>query len=79
MAIQLDSGPLLLGEGQFFGEISLVTGSPRNATVVARSACQLLVLDIADFRRLAAQQPDLMRAIDEEARRRLAHAPARVS
>jgi len=79
VAIQLDSGPLLLGEGQFFGEISLVTGSPRNATVVARSACQLLVLDIADFRRLAAQQPDLMRAIDEEARRRLAHAPARVS
>jgi len=79
VAIQLESGPLVLGEGQFFGEISLVTGSPRNATVTARAACQLLVLDIADFRRLAAQRPDLTRAIDEEARRRLAHAPARVS
>ncbi len=79
VSIQLDPEPLALGEGQFFGEIALVTGSPRNATVVARKPCQLLVLDIADFRRLAAQQPDLMRAIDEEARRRLGHAPARAS
>ena len=37
----------ILSTGQFFGEIALVTGSPRTATVVARKSCQLLVLDIA--------------------------------
>jgi voltage-gated potassium channel len=75
VAIQIDPKPLILGTGQFFGEIALVMGSPRTATVVARKACQLLLLDIADFRRLASAQPDLMRAIDEEARRRMGHAP----
>lgn len=75
VAIQIEPKPLVLSTGQFFGEIALVTGSPRTATVVARKSCQLLLLDIADFRRLAAAQPELMRAIDEEARRRMGHAP----
>ena len=75
VAIQIEPKPLVLSTGQFFGEIALVTGSPRTATVVARKSCQLLLLDIADFRRLASAQPDLMRAIDEEARRRMGHAP----
>jgi len=35
------------------------------------------LLDLADFRRLAAQQPELMRAIDEEAHRRLSAAQQR--
>jgi voltage-gated potassium channel len=73
--IQISPTPLRLTTGQFFGEIALVTGGPRTATVVARKHCQFLLLDLADFRRLAAQQPDLMRAIDEEARRRLGTAP----
>jgi len=73
VAIQIEPKPLVLSTGQFFGEIALVTGSPRTATVVARKSCQLLLLDIADFRRLASAQPDLMRAIDEEARRRMGH------
>jgi voltage-gated potassium channel len=75
VAIQIEPKPLVLSTGQFFGEIALVTGSPRTATVVARKSCQLLLLDIADFRRLASAQPDLMRAIDEEARRRMGHPP----
>jgi voltage-gated potassium channel len=75
VAIQIDPKPLVLGTGQFFGEIALVMGSPRTATVIARKACQLLLLDIADFRRLASAQPELMRAIDEEARRRMGHTP----
>jgi len=79
VAIQIDPKPLVLGTGQFFGEIALVMGSPRTATVIARKACQLLLLDIADFRRLASAQPELMRAIDEEARRRMGHAPVHQS
>jgi CRP-like cAMP-binding protein len=34
-----------LGEGDFFGEISSLSGRPRSATVVAASACELLELD----------------------------------
>jgi hypothetical protein len=34
-----------MAEGDFFGEISVLTGSPRTATVVAASWCELLELD----------------------------------
>ena len=34
-----------LGEGDFFGEISSLSGRPRSATVVAASPCELLELD----------------------------------
>lgn len=71
VAIEIDPQPIVLGAGQFFGEIALITGSRRSATVLARTRCELLLLDIADFRRLAAQQPELARVIDEEARRRM--------
>jgi len=62
----------LLGPGAFFGEMSLLVGSPRNATIVATESCTLLALDIVDFRGLLGCQPDLARIIHEEADRRLA-------
>jgi voltage-gated potassium channel len=68
--IQLRPEALYLGAGQFFGELALLTGAPRNATVVAAQACTLLTLDIVDFRELMARQPELARAIQEEADRR---------
>ena len=74
VAIEIEP-PIILGAGQFFGEIALITGSRRSATVLARTRCELLLLDIADFRRLAAQQPELARVIDEEARRRMGMSP----
>jgi voltage-gated potassium channel len=60
-----------LGAGEFFGEIALLTGAPRNATVVVSRHCTLLSLDIVDFRQLLARQPELARLIREEADRRL--------
>ena len=69
--IQLQSGPLYLGAGEFFGELALLTGEPRNATIVATQAATLLALDIVDFHELLGRQPELARAIREEARRRL--------
>jgi voltage-gated potassium channel len=60
-----------LGAGEFFGEIALLTGAPRNATVVVSRHCTLLSLDIVDFRQLLAHQPELARLIREEADRRL--------
>jgi putative ABC transport system ATP-binding protein len=38
-----------LKEGEFFGERALITGDPRNATVVAREEVEAYTLDKADF------------------------------
>ena len=68
--LELLPGPVYLGPGQFFGEVALLTGDPRNATVVAARPCTLLALDIVDFHELLARQPELARIIREEAKRR---------
>jgi voltage-gated potassium channel len=68
--IRLAPKPVRLGPGAFFGEVALMTGEPRNATVVATRRTTLLALDIVDFRGLLARQPDLARIISEEAGRR---------
>jgi voltage-gated potassium channel len=69
--IQLPTGSLYLGADQFFGELALLTGDPRNATVSAVHACTTLALDIVDFHELLARQPELAHVIREEARKRL--------
>jgi len=38
-----------LGEGAFFGEAALLTGEPRNATVIAREDTEVYALGKADF------------------------------
>jgi voltage-gated potassium channel len=70
--VQLQPRQVLLGPGAFFGEVALLTGGPRNATIIATQSCTLLTLDILDFRELLGRQPDLARIIHEEAKRRLA-------
>jgi voltage-gated potassium channel len=69
--IRIKPHPVRLGPGSFFGEIALITGGPRTATAVATRKSMLLALDIVDFREIAARHPELMRAINEEARRRV--------
>jgi len=70
----------IMGPGDFFGEIALLTGGPRTATIMTLTQCRLLVLDIADFRAIAASRPALLAVIQGEADRRLglmgqAHSP----
>src|SRR5436305_8116683 len=77
--VQLQTGPIRLGDGNFFGELALLTGEPRNATVVATRPCVTLALDIVDFHELLARQPELARVIREEARKRLAGNMGRAS
>jgi CRP-like cAMP-binding protein len=56
-----------LGPGDFFGEISLLTDRPRNATVTATSTVDALVVTKWSFRQLVAGNPLLalkvMRAV----------------
>jgi CRP-like cAMP-binding protein len=48
-------------DGQFFGEMSLLTGAPRSASASAETDSQLLVLDKASFDQLLAGHPEIMR------------------
>ncbi|HZU90669.1 MAG TPA: cyclic nucleotide-gated ion channel [Stellaceae bacterium] len=70
--IRLAPQPVRLGVGQFFGELALLTGAPRTATVVAVRPSTLLALDLVDFHELMARRPELARIIRAEAERRLA-------
>lgn len=49
--------------GDFFGEMSLLDGEPRSATVTARTDVRLLVVDRFYFWRLLNETPDLVRRI----------------
>ena len=68
--IQLPAQSVYLGSGDFVGEVALLTGAPRNATVVTTQPSTLLVLDIVDFHELLAHHPELARIIHEEAQQR---------
>jgi CRP-like cAMP-binding protein len=48
-----------LGPGDFFGEISLVTGEPRTATVTTRSPSRLLIFSAPAFRSLLHDAPGI--------------------
>jgi hypothetical protein len=60
-----------LGEGEFFGEISVLDGSPRTATITAATRCELLELDQAALQALTSAHPHvretLVRMRDERA------------
>ncbi len=64
--------PVRLGTGAFFGEMALLYGMRRSASVVVTEPSLLLVLDVADFRELAGRRPELVEAIEGEVKRRLA-------
>lgn len=77
MSVELPHGPVILDPGGFFGEMSLLFGTPRSADVVATKSSVLLVLDIADFRELAGRRPEIVEAIEAEGVRRRAENAAR--
>jgi CRP/FNR family transcriptional regulator, cyclic AMP receptor protein len=52
-----------LGPGDFFGEIAILDGGRRTASVVAVSPMRLLVIFGADFRRLETELPGVAAAV----------------
>jgi voltage-gated potassium channel len=71
--VQVDVGPapVRLGEGTFFGELALLGDQIRTANVATTKQSTLLVLDLADFRKLMAHHTELAQVIEAEAKRRL--------
>ena len=47
----------MLGEGDFFGEVSLLEGSPRTATVTAAARSELLEIDRLTLGKIAHKHP----------------------
>jgi hypothetical protein len=53
-----------LGAGDFFGEISLLQGEPRTATITAADSCELLELGREDLTELATNSPEAASVIE---------------
>jgi len=76
-----------LKTGDVFGEMSLLTGEQRNATVTAITDCDLLEIDADGFRRLVLTNPSVLERVatvtatrkDELDRHRDTHATAAVT
>jgi len=60
-----------LREGDFFGEISLVTGRPRTASVRVLQAAELLRLGKEDFDQILKRYPKILSVLEESLRHRL--------
>jgi monovalent cation:H+ antiporter, CPA1 family len=65
--VVLPAGPVRLGSGEFFGEMALLSGRPRQADIMALTYCRLLVLRKADFERFMTANPEAREAINRVA------------
>jgi len=53
----------VLDRGNYFGEMSMLTGQPRSATVVASGECRVLELNAEALREVAIENPDVLRRV----------------
>ncbi len=66
-----------LHEGDYFGEMSLLTGAPRSATITARGPVELFVLDRAALAPLLHEDPRLAETLSRVLTERVAATAAR--
>jgi len=64
-----------LEEGAFFGEVSILTGKPRSATIVALTNCELLELDRPTLDGIVKKHPHVLDVMQEFGRERTARHP----
>ena len=68
--VRVGDEPPVLGRGEFFGEISVLTGEAPSADVVAETTLRCLVVPAPDLEPLLLAHPRLMlRVLQAEARR----------
>jgi len=69
--VESAAGKVVLEEGEFFGEMALLSREPRSASVTSIRSTDLLVLDADDFLRLVDRLPDIgakVRAVAKDRR-----------
>jgi cAMP-dependent protein kinase regulator len=62
-----------LGEGDFFGEVSVLTGKPRTATITAAQRTELLRLDKEKLDNALAKFPGIRKVLDDFYKQRAKH------
>ncbi|MGZ7032118.1 MAG: cyclic nucleotide-binding domain-containing protein [Thermoanaerobaculia bacterium] len=62
-----------LKEGDFFGEVSVLTGKPRTATITASQHTELLRLDKEKLDTALARHPGIRKVLDDFYKRRAKH------
>lgn len=62
-----------LGEGEFFGEVSILTGKPRTATITATRPSELLRLDKEKLDAVIERHPRIRAVLEEFYKRRASH------
>ncbi|HZI63909.1 MAG TPA: mechanosensitive ion channel family protein [Thermoanaerobaculia bacterium] len=67
-----------LGPGEFFGEMSLLTGAPRSATVSAGQSSEVVVITRQALQPLLAADPDLVRTLATALAERAAETEAKI-
>ncbi|WP_424096176.1 Crp/Fnr family transcriptional regulator [Moorena producens] len=60
-----------MGSGEVFGEVSLLTGEPRSATVIAQTPMELYQLHQKHFNHVLSWSPHLAWALSRSLARRL--------
>jgi CRP-like cAMP-binding protein len=60
-----------LGAGNFFGEIAVITGSPRTATVITGTPLRALFISSGDFREFLKRSPNVQYKLLQAVGRRL--------
>jgi CRP-like cAMP-binding protein len=71
--------PILLGPGDSFGEMALLDGGPRSATVVARTDVLCLRLARAPFMKMLKTEPEIALALLAELSQKLRLAESKAS
>ncbi len=62
-----------LGDGDFFGEVSVLTGKPRTATITASQPTELLRLDKEKLDNALAKYPGIRKVLDDFYKKRAEH------
>ncbi|MGE0453733.1 MAG: cyclic nucleotide-binding domain-containing protein [Vicinamibacteria bacterium] len=62
-----------MSEGEFFGEMAVLTGNPRSATITAASDCELLELDRLTLNQISATHPNVRQVLQDFYKKRASH------